>query len=342
MKIMSSLLAGAILLIATLTSFSQENNSPKKTACCTYISPSLPPVGIMGDHHHHKGGWMASYRYKSISMEGMQNGSEEIGIANVLQEYMMSPTTMRMQGHMVGLMYGVSRRVTLMAMLPYMRMDMDMKSSMGMTSTMSSAGVGDLKLSSIVEIWRQRSSILLGNLGVSLPIGSISAKGDMPMGENLLLPYSMQMGSGSFGVLTSLTFSHAVNRVTLGLQYNGNIRLNDNNKDYRMGDLHDINIWTAYKANQWISTSVRLKAAKSGKIDGMATELNKVMTPLNDQVNSGSTRIRGLVGINVYPQLHQLENHVVGLEFGIPLYQEFTGTQMKSAHTLTLGWQYAF
>ena len=84
---------------------------------------------------------MASYRYKSSSMNGLQNGTDEISESAVLQNHIMSPTSMEMQGHMVGVMYGVSRRVTIMAMLPYMNMNMDMKTSMGMTTPMSSSGL---------------------------------------------------------------------------------------------------------------------------------------------------------------------------------------------------------
>ena len=342
MKGILSILGCAALLMIAVSSFSQEKETHKKPSCCTYVSPSLPPVGIMGDHHHHKGGWMASYRYKSTSMTGLQNGTKEVSESSVLQNHMMSPISMDMQGHMVGVMYGLSRLVTVMAMMPYMRMNMDMKTGMGMTTAMSSSGLGDLKITSIVEIWRQQNTILLGNIGVSLPTGSIDQRGDMLMGENLLLPYTMQLGSGSVGMLTSFTFSHTMDKLTLGLQYNGNVRLNNNDKDYRLGNLHNLNLWTAFKPNQWISAAIRLNAAKTGEIDGMATELNMMMSPLNNVANSGRSVVNGNVGINIYPQIHQLENHVIGVEFGTPLYQETTGTQMINNNTLTLGWQYSF
>ena len=342
MKIIRPLLGCAFLLIATTLLFSQDVDSQKKASCCTYVSPSLPPMGIMGDHHHHKGGWMVSYRYRNMTMDGMQNGTSELGESTVLQNYMMTPTTMNMQGHMLGLMYGVSRRITLMAMMPYMRLNMDMKNRMGMESSMSSAGVGDLKLISIVEIWRKQNTTILGNIGVSLPTGSVDERGDTPMGENMLMPYAMQIGSGSIGILTTLTFSHTVDKLTIGTQFNGNIKLNDNDIGYRFGNTYDFNVWTAYKPTQWISAALRIDATKSEELKGEASELNKMMSPLTNNANSGSTAINGNLGINIYPQVHQLENHVLGAEWGMPIYQKTSGIQMTRVNVFTLGWQYSF
>ncbi len=35
------------------------------------------PIGVMGDHMHHKGEWMLSYRYMHMDMEGNRIGTDE-------------------------------------------------------------------------------------------------------------------------------------------------------------------------------------------------------------------------------------------------------------------------
>ena len=35
------------------------------------------PLGVMGDHMHGKGEWMASYRYMSMDMDGLRSGSTQ-------------------------------------------------------------------------------------------------------------------------------------------------------------------------------------------------------------------------------------------------------------------------
>lgn len=49
------------------------------------------PIGVMGDHVHHKGEWMASYRYMNMNMFGNLSGTENIGFENIFQEYMVAP-----------------------------------------------------------------------------------------------------------------------------------------------------------------------------------------------------------------------------------------------------------
>ena len=39
---------------------------------------------------------------------------------------------------------------------------------------MSSAGIGDVKLDSLLTLWKRDNVVLLGNVGVSFPTGSIA------------------------------------------------------------------------------------------------------------------------------------------------------------------------
>ena len=59
---------------------------------------------------------------------------------------------------------------------------------------MSSAGIGDTKLEALLTLWKKLDLTILGNIGISLPTGSIERKGDNAQ----LLPYPMQLGTGSF------------------------------------------------------------------------------------------------------------------------------------------------
>ena len=63
------------------------------------------PAGVMGDHTHHKGEWMVSYRYMYMDMQDNINSTSLITAAAIHDMYMVAPEKMRMQMHMIGLMH---------------------------------------------------------------------------------------------------------------------------------------------------------------------------------------------------------------------------------------------
>ena len=88
------------------------------------------PIGVMADHRHKKGEWMTSYRFMHMDMSGNRDGTDSLSpeeivttVANPFANPPMMPSTLRvvptdmpMQMHMVGGMYCLSDRITLMAM----------------------------------------------------------------------------------------------------------------------------------------------------------------------------------------------------------------------------------
>ena len=66
------------------------------------------PIGVMGDHTHGAGEWMLSYRYARMHMDGNRDGTDRLGLGEILLPapgtYMAAPTEMDMQMHMFGLM----------------------------------------------------------------------------------------------------------------------------------------------------------------------------------------------------------------------------------------------
>ena len=42
------------------------------------------PISVMGDHMHSKGEWMVSYRYMTMDMEGLLQGSSDISSNSLL------------------------------------------------------------------------------------------------------------------------------------------------------------------------------------------------------------------------------------------------------------------
>lgn len=115
------------------------------------------PISIMGDHTHKKGEFMFSYRYMNMQMNDLKRRSDYVSNESVLLsnggEYMVTPTRMPMDMHMIGGMYAASDKLTLAAMIGYMSMEMDHITAAGGNFTTNSSSVTDLKVSGIYKFF---------------------------------------------------------------------------------------------------------------------------------------------------------------------------------------------
>lgn len=308
------------------------------------------PISIMGDHTHGKGEWMLSYRYMSMNMEGLRQETNDI--SNTIAHdagYMVTPIEMPMKMHMIGLMYAPSNKLTLIIMTNVIENEMDlqmrnMTTGMIMPFSTKSSGLGDIKVKGLFKLFNKNSRTMHANIGVSIPTGSIDAKDDTPMsnGNVIVLPYPMQIGSGTLDADLGITYLGQSNMLSWGHQLNGLLRLGDNNKEYHLGNQYKLNNWLAVKTNNWLSLSARIEGVIISKINGVNPELNPMMVTTADTNNSGGTFINSGFGFNTYVHSGALKNLRFGFEIAFPIYQNFNGIQLKNKETITLGTQYSF
>ena len=75
---------------------------------------------VLRSHLHEKGEWMLGYEFMTMSMEGSREGTDNLSDQDVLQQFMVTPTRMSMDMHMLHPMYAPSDDLTLMVMLRYL------------------------------------------------------------------------------------------------------------------------------------------------------------------------------------------------------------------------------
>ncbi len=306
------------------------------------------PISVMGDHTHGKGEWMFSYRYMYMNMEDLKRGNNDEESANVLLpnggNYMVTPTSMPMNMHMLGAMYAPSDRITLMLMANYISMEMDHLTGMGGMFTTEASGFGDMQLAFMYKFFNKKRQQLHGQVGFSIPTGSIEIEDVTPAsnGMDVILPYPMQIGSGTFDPVLALTYLVQGNQVSFGSQLRTVLRFGENSNDYRLGNRYSLNNWFAVKTTDWLSFSVRLEGLVVSEIEGANPELNPNMVITADTNNSGGTFINSGIGFNLYVPKGSLKNFRFGFEFATPLLQDVNGVQLKTKETITAGIQYAF
>jgi hypothetical protein len=318
-------------------------------------------------HSHGKGDWMVEYRFMRMSMDGLLNGTHSVGtrdISGVLmgmppmsdpgKQYRMAPTDMTMDMHMLMLMYGFTERLSLMVMGNYLDNEMDMVMHMNdmsgmpmmdMFGTMKTDGVGDTLLGAMYKLDLRWTA----SLSVSLPTGDIDQRVDMvmsginPMGmpvsmtnANVKAGYPMQLGSGTYDLIPGITYSNHSDKFGWGFQASYTWRLDENDNDYTLGDVAEFFGWGKYVLSKNLLISGKATYKDWDRIDGQDPDIPLAMSPVNDPAATGGRRLDLSVGLNgVFG-----EGHSVGIEFGLPVYQDLNGPQMETDWVLSLTYQF--
>jgi nitrous oxide reductase accessory protein NosL len=305
-------------------------------------------------HTHPAGMWMVNYEFMHVDMQGLRAGTTNVSSGSVgfnrglPYNYMMIPTSMTMDMNMVMVMYGVTDRLTVMAMATYETMEMKMLMDMGpgkMIKTeppMTTSGFGDTELTAIYRI----DKWLVGSLGLSLPTGSIDEQFGT-MGRTYRAPYDMQLGSGTYDLKPTLTYNglSGDEKWNWGAQAQYTWHTSKNDNGWSFGNNFKLTAWLQRAlgpATSWL----RLAYNDTGRIRGEDAKIQELLnpnpmigasTPDADPNNYGGQQLDGLVGVS-----YQKGPFSFGVEGGIPLYQNLNGLQLKTSWLLNAGFQVMF
>lgn len=327
-----------------------------------HVHGAPAPIGVMGDHMHGAGEWMLSYGFMQMDMEGNRIGTDGVSpetIATTIANPHSGPATLRVvptdmttDMHMFGLMAAPTDWLTLMAMGTHLTKKMDHVTFSGMTGTTRlgtfttrASGFGDAKLTGLIRLYDAGVHHVHLNAGISLPTGSID-EGDTVLtpanaSTHMILPYAMQLGSGTYDLLSGITYTATDGDLGWGAQYIGTFRVGDNDASYSLGNEHHLTAWGSYQLNDWVSTSLRVKGRHVGKIDGSDSRITAPVQTA-DPDNYGGKRVDLSFGIDVSGQGDVLSGHRFGIEIGTPVYQNLNGPQMEANYFIMVGWKFAF
>jgi hypothetical protein len=313
-------------------------------------------------HNHPKGMWMFNTKFMHMEMDGLQAGTSHVNpsqvgpavmakspVKNVQYPYMMIPTKMYMDMYMLMPMYGVTDRLTLMAMINYQTAGMDMLMDMGnmmpggpyhkITSStpMRTFGLADSEVDATFKIDHNWSA----TLGIGIPTGSIYQQIDM-MGKTYRAPYDMQNGAGTASLKPSLTY-HYITEDALWLfggqaTYTAYVGNNDNG--WSRGNNIKVSGWIQ-RAFGPATTWLRLTNNNWGSIHGHDTEIDKLKmgapTPDAYTSNYGGDQLDLLFGA-----AYKYNAFSFGVEGGAPVYKNLNGLQMSPSWLLNASFQAMF
>jgi hypothetical protein len=298
------------------------------------------------------------------------------------RKYMEVPTYMRMS--MTHVMFGYSFTDNLYGMLMFVgkKNAMGMKVSPMMVSMygksnyeMKSEGMGDTEMILKYRIYANDPLIPTNQMsisfGMSMPTGSINERnsaspfgGDpytITTGQNLikanhadinykleLLPYDMQLGSGTWDPIVGFAYGGSASPWWWGTNLKFIGREYRNARGWAYGDEFQ---YSAYLMRQlaydWVA-QIQLNGRSWGKIQGEADEVRTGLSGRNVQGNPwsdymmpswnpnyyGGERVDATVGLQWQP----IPLHVVELDISAPVYERLNGMQMSGEYTVQLSY----
>lgn len=304
-----------------------------------HANMQMAPAGIMKSHNHKKGGFMFSYGFMSMGMEGIKNGTNKASTQDVFDAgYMMAPSEMTMQMHMLGAMYGMTDDLTLAVMTGFASKDMDMLHKMGMmvmTHSGESSGITDTEVSIVDGLNRYGLDNLVISYGFSLPTGSIDETAD----DGKKLGYPMQLGSGTFDFVPSITYQQMFNDSWgYGVQGRATVRIGNNSADYRLGNEYEASTWLTKDLGKRFSVSAIVDFAYNDNISGADSDMMANMSPSKDPLAREATVITaGLSG-----RYNLGSGHNILLRADVPIYEDFSGYQLMTDYKLAVNYKKMF
>ncbi|MGL4395456.1 MAG: transporter [Hyphomicrobium sp.] len=331
------------------------------------------PAGVMVDHMHKAGEFMVGYRYSWSRMDGDKlRGTRSVddheirhnaclfegqdpGAHDTHNHCSMKQSEMTMQMHMLDIMYAPTNWLTLMVMPQWMTMDMSMSPVAGGAAAAhdddhggdhhggghahGTDGFGDTIFGALVKISEGPGYNLHTGLMFSAPTGSTSEKGE----GGAYTHYMMQLGSGTWDFLPSLTYTGRADRWSWGAQLAGVIRMeSENDEGYALGDAVQATAWSSYRLNDWFSASVRLLHTYQGQIDGHYDGAHGHSAPPDLQYNYGGRFWDVGFGVNMVVPDGALKGHRLSVEWLQPIRDDVNGFQQERDGTFYANWSKAF
>ncbi len=291
--------------------------------------------------------WSLGYHYVRMKFDDYLDGTDHVSYSKLQNLYAIVPKEIIQEMHMTDITYQASNNLNLSVLVPYIRQETDHISRIsGFERFMiRTSGIGDITLSASYLLRFKDNHHFMPNLGVSLPIGSIDKKGDTPSpGIRNQLPYTMQLGSGTFDPIFGFRYNGHSGRIFWGASIQSKIHIGRNKRDYSLGDNLLLAAWIRSRLFfEWLEPSVKIIAHISSTIDGHDSDLPMPgLVPVATPSFFGGEKVLVLPGLKINFQNGILKGCTLDAEGGLPVYQSTNGPFPSEEWRLSIGFNWNF
>jgi len=334
--------------------------------CCAKCGGNMP-MNIAGGGIPETKEFRIKIQPMFMRMQGLRSGASNVDGNSLLGapaagKYMAVQKNMNMSMLNLAMGYSFSDDffAGIMPMYKDNRMDMTFNSVMTTLTkqsgyTMKSSGMADTMLMTKYRVYSDDPLIPTNEaslfVGASLPSGSINQRNSthpLAVRRTELLPYSMQLGSGTVDPMLGLLYQGSSSPWWWGLDgvYTG--RWYDNSRNYRLGDGVKVDAYVMNQLSYNFLWQVQANFEWKGHIHGQADEAasgfsghavhgnaaSPFMTPLWNPYNYGGVKTSITVGLQWQPA----PLHIIDISVKLPVYQRLNGVQLKDQFGVMLTW----
>ena len=305
--------------------------------------------------------WSLGHRYIRFDFDGNNMGTREVPVSEVLWSGVPSERTkdnfpivsliICQKAYVTSVTYDASERWRWSVLVPYIIQETDHVANDSLPTIgpdfarfiIRSEGIGDVTINPSFVAYNKKGHTVTLHTGFSLPFGSITEVGDSPAPETSnQLPYTMQIGSGTFDYLPGITYVRSGGQTRWGAQALATLRMGKNDRGYALGDRISLSAWVRTRVLDWLEPSVTVSAQAWGRIDGVDKDFSRFVggffpATVTDPSNFGGEKITVTGGLRFIGQ-DQLVNQSLEVSFGAPVYQRLNGPQPREVWRASVSW----
>ncbi|MFT5051482.1 MAG: hypothetical protein ACI8QZ_002900 [Chlamydiales bacterium] len=293
-----------------------------------------------------KGRWRFSARIESHEYDGLGDRTDDITSAHAFatKGYSFVPTSQTSQTTRFEVGYGVSDDLTLGIEVPYLDKQMDNVTSTGGTFRTESKGIGDVRLWAHNKWLRWGSEQAVWSVAFNIPTGSFDETDVRPGAAGpVVLPYSMQLGSGTYDITPMASWSGYEDRWSWGGSLQHTWRLGGpNDRRYELGTYRAASLWAGRELTKSLIGNFGIRWSRQADIHGQDPALNPALSPSEHPNQQKAKRLDFTTGLTFYQPKGRLTGLRLGLEIGFPIYQKLRGPQLSTDYFTTLGLRWSF
>jgi hypothetical protein len=317
--------------------------------CCAHCGGNMP-LNIFGGGIPEPKEFRFKFSQMIMEMGPLRDGTDEISNDDLIgsangTNFPALPTNMQMYMTMIGAAYSFSDDFAVMGMTSYIENTMRMNLNNGNDFTMTSGGVGDVTLLAKYRAYADDNLVPTNQVsvlfGLSLPSGSINKKFSNHTNDTFngsLLPFKMQLGSGTVDPIIGLTYQGSRDPFWWGFNTQLEVHIYDNQQGYRRAQELRYDFYAMKQVHDKVVVHAQLNGWYEGKFSDEAYDVrvfgaghnalstaNNLISPLFDPDNYGGHKLHFGLGVQFQP----LPLHVMELTASVPIHQDLNGPQLQ-------------
>jgi hypothetical protein len=335
------------LIVAALVAFSSPLAAQEEWVWSADRPDGAAPAGVLGVRTLETGELHLEYRWVQNNYQGVWFGKDSLDLSTTLQLFEVAPLSLSDIRHTAQVSYGVSDNLTLRARGEFAFIEREQLRDDGTYYITSTSALGDVYADLTYNVIRSGPYRLDVNAGAIIPLGKSTTYAVSPYSQPAeeATPYDMRPGAGSFGIYGSVSADAQNEFGSVGAQFKMRTYVNENSRDFTLGDRYEANGWAAYVLNEHFSISAGVRWEKWARIDGSDPFLGSVpmRDPMNDGLFLGGIRASMPLGLNfVGPMGSVIAGHRVSFETVYALHHDYEGPQIGLDWGLILGYSVPF